>query len=280
MQVDDILNSLNIISEKLFKSVEGEIYEVLDNIVIIGKDILTKEPLKNIFFENNVNGIIIIANSILLFIFIYYIFSILLSFYNGNKVENVYSFVLKMLIITLVVNNSYYICEQILSLMELLSNSINEFSKSIIKQEVTFVNLKEAILSIKDFMQNDLLSIDGLIKGVVSFGAISILINFSIRYVTVIFLVIISPLAIACASSNLSRGITTSWSKLLFTNLLEQIIVKLVLLIPLSYKEVDSVMYKIILVGTIYILYRINNFTRDFTAHVSSNYVKDNIFRR
>ncbi len=280
MQTDDIVNSLNMISEKLFKSVEGEIYEVLDDIVIIGKDILTKEPLKNIFFENDVNGIIIIANSILLFIFIHYIFSILLSFYNGNKVENVYSFVMKMLIITLVVNNSYYICEQILSLMELLGNSINEFSKSIINQEVTFTNLKEAILSIKDFMQDDLLSIDGLIKGVVSFGVISILINFSIRYVTVIFLVIVSPLAIACASSGLSRGITISWLKLLFTNLVEQIIVKLVLLIPLSYKEVNSVMYKIILVGTIYILYRINNFARDFTAQISSNYVKDNIFRR
>ena len=112
MQIDDILNTLNTVSEKLFKSVEGEVYKTLDDIVMIGKDILEKEPLKNIFFENKVNGIIIIANSLLLFYFIYYIFNILLSLYNGNKVENVYTFVIKMLVITIVVNNSYYIIEQ------------------------------------------------------------------------------------------------------------------------------------------------------------------------
>ncbi len=280
MQIDDILNTLNTVSEKLFKSVEGEVYKTLDDIVMIGKDILEKEPLKNIFFENKVNGIIIIANSLLLFYFIYYIFNILLSLYNGNKVENVYTFVIKMLVVTIIVNNSYYIIEQFLNLIELLSLSINEYCKSLIGQEVSFSSLKEAILSIKDFMKNDFLSLDGLIKGVISFGSISILINFSIRYVTVIFLVIVSPIMLALCSSNLTKGMTLAWGKLLFTNLITQVIVKLVLVIPLVYKDVNSIMYKIILVGSIYILYKINSFVRDFTVQISTNYVSDNIFRR
>ena len=40
--MQDVLNNLNSISEKLFKSIENEVYKILDNIVYIGEYILKK----------------------------------------------------------------------------------------------------------------------------------------------------------------------------------------------------------------------------------------------
>ena len=175
MNSQDILTNLNTVFEKLFKSVEGEVYKTLDKIVLIGPDILKEEPLKQIFFENKENGIIIIANTLILFYIIYYAFTQLISLYNGNKVENVYYFILKIIIVGILVNCSYFLCEQLLTLFDGLSDAINTFAKNIVGKEATFANLKETILSVNDFMKSDILSLDGIIKGLVSFGILGIL---------------------------------------------------------------------------------------------------------
>ncbi|MDD2376011.1 MAG: hypothetical protein PHD15_01975 [Clostridia bacterium] len=280
MNVNDIINSLNLISEKLFKSVEGEVYTTLDKIVNISPDILKSDPLKNIFFENKINGIILIANSLMMLYITYYMFTQLISLYNGNTTENVYTFIIKLVVIFILVNNSYFICELILNITSEITSSIELYGEDISGQDVTFSNLKEKIISIKDFMKNDLLSLDGLIKGVISFGAITILINFSIRYVTMIFLLIIFPLSLTTLTSSITSGIFKSYFKLFAVTLLTQIVVKLVILIPLMYKDVDSIMYKIILVGTIYIIYKINTFVKELFVKITEESKYSNIFRR
>ena len=127
-------------------------------------------------------------------------------------------------------------------------------------------------------MNSDLLSLNGIIKGMISFGAVSVLINFSIRYVTVIFLIIISPFAFVSLASDLSIEIFKTWIKLMFTNLFIQIIVKLLILIPIAYKNTNNTMYKIILVGTIYLIYKINNFTKEILLKFTSEIKNYNIF--
>jgi len=280
MNVNDIINSLNLISEKLFKSVEGEVYTTLDKIVNISPDILKSDPLKNIFFENKVNGIILIANSLMMLYITYYMFTQLISLYNGNTTENVYTFIIKLVVVFILINNSYFICELILNITIEITSSIELYGEDISGQDVTFSNLKEKIISIKDFMKNDLLSLDGLIKGVISFGAITILINFSIRYVTMIFLLIIFPLALTTLTSNITSGIFKSYFKIFIVTLLTQIVVKLVILIPLMYKDIDSIMYKIVLVGTIYIIYRINTFVKELFVKITEESKYSNIFKR
>jgi hypothetical protein len=230
MQAQDLISNLNLIAEKLFKSVEGQVYELLDKILIITPEILKEEPLKNIFFENKINGITIIANALILFYLIYYSFTQLLSLYNGNKAENIYSFVIKLIIVSVLVNNSYFICEQILNIFSTFTGTITLFTNELSGKDISFVTLKENILSIKNFMKNDLLSLDGIIKGIISFGAVSILINFSIRYVTIIFLLIISPISFVTMSSDLTSGIFKTWGKIFVTSLITQVIVKIIIL--------------------------------------------------
>lgn len=271
MNAEDILDNVNLISEKIFKSVEGQVYKVLDELVVVGPDLLKVEPLKNICYTDKINGVIIIANSLILFYAIYFVFNQIINLYNGNNVENIYKFIIKFILIGIVVNFSYYICEEILNFLKLLTDSIDLFCKELTDVKVSFTSLKEIIINIEDFLNNDLLSLNGLIKGMVSFGSVSILINFSIRYVTIIFLILISPFAFISLTSEITSGIFKSWGKLLVINLLVQIIVKLIIIIPIMYKSTNTVMYKIILVGSIYLIYKINTFMKEIFIKITGD---------
>lgn len=269
MNINNILESLNLLIEKFLSSIEGQVFAILDKITLIEPDILKNEPLKHIFFENKVNGIIIIANALILFYACYYIFTRILSMYNGAEVESVNNFVFKIIIIVLLVNNSYYICNEILTINSTFCECVDIFSKDVVKHEVNFNELKNEIVSLKSVVEDDNLTIEGIIKSMLAFGSMSILITFSIRYVTIILLIIISPLALVCLVSNVTRGISKTWGKLLFVNLIMQVFVKIILIIPLAYKDKNTELYKIILLGSMYILYKSNSFIRDLTNQIS-----------
>lgn len=281
MQVNDIINSLNLISEKLFKTVEGQIYKVIDDIIDISPNILKQEPLNKLFFENKVNGIIIIANSFILFYIVYYILIQLISIYNGKQIPNIYFFVVKIIIVSILVNNSYFLCSEVLEFFDAFTNAVEMYGNNISNEEITFENLKETILSIDDFMKSNLFSIDGLIKGIISFGIVSVLVNFSIRYVTVIFLILISPLAIMSSIAGITHGFFRSWIKMFTVNMMMQIVIKFVLIIPLVYKEVNTIMYKIVLVGSIYLIYKITTFTKELFMNINEKSdIKDIIYEK
>lgn len=279
MNTQNILDNVNFISEKLFKSVEEQVYKVLDELLVIGPNILKEEPLKNICYIDKLNGIIVIANSLILFYIIYFVFNQVVNLYDNKSVSNVYKFIIKMVLIGIVVNFSYYICEEILNFFYLLSDSVDLFCADITDIKICFTSLKEVIINIEDFLDNDLLSLNGIIKGMVSFGSISILINFSIRYVTIIFLILVSPFAFISLSSSITSGIFKSWGKLLIINLLVQIIVKLIIIIPIVYKNTNTIMYKIILVGSIYLIYKVNSFTKEIFIKISGDTKALNLFK-
>lgn len=279
MEANDIITNLNYLLEKVFKSIEGEIFKTLDKLTIIGPEILKEEPLKNIVFENKVNGLVIIANTLILFFVIYYVFKQLIGIYNGNKIESIYVFIIRIIIVCIIVNFSYYICEEILNIFGILGESIDTYASDLINKKVTFENLKDSIINIENIINTDLVSLDGIIKGIISFGSVSILISFSVRYVTVIFLIIISPLAFVCLSSNLTSGIFNMWVKMLIVNLTVQIGIKLLIFIPLAYKNQNDIIYKIILVGTISLIYKFNIFIKELLARISNENNVKNIFK-
>ena len=278
MDAQNIINSLNTVSQKLFKSLDDEIFEKMDDLVNVNSDLFNKSPLKDVFFQDKTNALIIIANSLILFYVIYFVFLKLISIYNGNKSQSIYMFVIKLIIVTVMVNFSYYICREIVNMIGLLTDCVDGGLYDLLGKKVSFVSLKENIVKIDDIINSDLLSLNGIIKGIISFGSISILINFAIRYVTIIFLFIISPFAFIFLSNELTIGIFRTWFKTLFVSLMTQIIVKFIIFIPLLYKDINSMTYKIILVGSIYIIYKINGFTKEIFIKISSNNQINNIF--
>ncbi len=269
MESSNIVGNLNLLSEKIFKVLEAEVYEILDKIINITPDILNNEPLKTLFVSNKSNGIIMIANALILFYVLHYIVLQMISIYNGKNIENVYQFIFKIIVIGILVNNSHFICEIILKIFNSLSYGVDIFCKEFVKKDLNFTTLKENIYNIKGIEKSDFLSVLGLIKGMISFGSISMLITLSIRYVTVILLILISPIAILALCSDSTSGFSKMWFKTLLINLSMQIFIKLILIIPITYKDTKSSIYKVIILGSLYLLYKLNSFINNIFSRVS-----------
>lgn len=274
MEVNNILNSINTIAEKIFKSVEGEVFKGLDELLIINEKILDKEPLKTLFVKADGEGLMVLAMSFVIFFLVYYIIARTIAMYNGENVDNILKYVLRIVICVVCSASSLFLLEQILNINGLLTEVIANIGKDLTSEKICFESLREMVINLDEYMTEEALSIDGIIKGVISFGATTILINFSIRYVTLIFLILISPIAIMFAASSATYGIFKGWLKMLCGNLLIQNIVIVILMIPLSVKKVNNDLFKIILVGSIYLLYRINNFSKEFLGNISEQIVR------
>lgn len=263
MSVSNIIDNINVVAETIYRSIEDQVFKVLDELLIIKVDILKQEPIKNIFVENKSNGIILMAGCFVTFFLTYFAFTKIISMYNGKEIENTWAFILRIIICTIAMSSSLYLCEQVLNINEMLTNIVLSVGKDVTNKQICFESLKETITNLEKHMSSSFLSIDGMIKGLISYGSITLVLNFSIRYVTIIFLILISPIAFMLAIHDITFGVFKSWGKLLISNLLMQQVVLFLLVIPLSFKERDTIIFKIVIVGTIYILYRLNNLTRE-----------------
>lgn len=275
MEVENILNAINIIAEKIFKSVEGEVFSGLDAFLVVDETILQKEPLNTLFVNSQNKGFTLIIISFVIFFLMYYVIVKIISMYNGDNVDNIFKYVLRIIICAICSVSSIFLFEQILNINGLFTEVISSIGKDLTGEIICFESLREVVIDIEKYMSQELLSIDGIIKGVISFGATTILITFAIRYVTIIFLILISPIAIMFAASSSTYGIFKSWLKMLLGNLLMQNVVLFILMIPLAVKNVNNDLFKIILVGSIYLLYRINNFSREFLGSISEQIVRN-----
>ena len=266
MDINNILNSINAISEKIFKSVEGEVYELLDKLLNISPDIIKEEPLKRLINSNLNDNVVLLLSSLVILFIIIYLINRMISMYNGNEQENIFRFMLKIGVTLIVCTSSFYIIETILTLNSMLTEIILSIGEDIVKEKVCFVSLKEVILDLDSFMSSDFLSLDGMIKGIVSFGATAILLTLVIRYVTVIILIVIAPVSFMLAASDATYSLFFSWCKTLLVNLLMQHVIAVILIIPLATKKADETTYKILLTGTMYLLYRINIFSKELLS--------------
>lgn len=274
MEVTNIINAINVIAEKIFKSIEGEVFKGLDDLLVINQEILDKEPLKTLFVKSDGEGLIVLTMSFVIFFLVYYLAYRMLAMYNGENVDNIFKYMLRIIICVICSVSSIFILEQIFNINGLLTEVITSIGGDLTGEKICFESLRELVLNLDEYMSKEALSIDGIIKGVISFGATTILITFAIRYVTIIFLSIVSPIAIMFAASSSTYGIFKSWVKMLLGNLFMQNIVVIILMIPLAVRDLDSDLFKIILVGSIYLLYRINNFSKEFLGSISEQIVR------
>ena len=135
MDVNNILNSINVIAEKLFKSVEGEVYELLDKLFNITPDILEQAPLDKLIKSNlNDNMLLLLSSLVILFVIIYLI-TRMISMYNGNEQENIFRFMLKIGVTLIISTSCFYIIETILSLNSILTEVILSIGEEIVKDK-------------------------------------------------------------------------------------------------------------------------------------------------
>ena len=129
---DTIIQTINSIFQTLFSSIDNSVYSILDNLTFINSSILNDSLFENLFGTNSSNGILLIANSLLIGFSIYYAIRLLYSYYMNLQVERPYQFIFKLLIFGIIMNCSYFFCEQLLTLNSFLSDAIRGIGSSLL----------------------------------------------------------------------------------------------------------------------------------------------------
>ena len=92
-----IISTINTILENLFSSIDNSLYSVLDDITFISSDILETSQFQKLLGMSASNGILLIANSLLLGYLIYFSTKYLLSHFYSIELESPYQFFFKLL---------------------------------------------------------------------------------------------------------------------------------------------------------------------------------------
>ena len=268
-----IIDTINTIFENLFSSIDNSLYDVLDKVTFISSDILRDSNFETIFGTSSSNGILLIANSLLLGFLLYYAIRYLMAHLTFTQSELPFRFLIKLVLCGIFMNFSFSCLELFLDLNNNISLAIRSLGEHLFNKEICF---SELITTINTQMAIDtnslnLFSLDGLIKSILSVSLLSLVFSYSLRYVFVKVFILLSPFAILSLSLQNTNWFFKAWFRNLFSLLFLQIIVSLVLLILFSMDySASNLFVKFIYVGGIYALIRANSFIREFIGGVST----------
>lgn len=269
-----IIDTINSIFNNLFSSIDNNLYSLLDDITFISSNILNDKNFESIFGTSTTNGILLIANSLLLGTILYFAIRYLLSHLTYSQIEKPHNFLIKLIICGICMNCSYFLISQFLDLFSNISLAIRSLGENLFNKNICFSELIldiNANISIND-SSIDIFSIDGLIKSIISVSLLNLVFSYSFRYILIKVLILVSPFAILSNSLNSTSWIFKSWFRNLFSLLFIQIIVSIILLILFSIDYSSSnIFYKFIYIGGLYALIKANSFVREFIGGVSTS---------
>lgn len=270
-----IIDTINTILGNLFSSIDNNLYSLLDNITFINSNILNDKNFENIFGTSTSNGILLIANSLLLGIILYFSIKYLLSHFTYYQIENPHSFLIKLIICGICMNFSYFLLSHFLDIFSNITLAIRNLGEDLFNKKICF---SELILDINtnisvNTSSIDIFSLDGLIKGFISFSLLNLVFSYSFRYILIKVFVLLTPFAILSNSLNSTSWFFKSWFRNLFSLLFIQIIVSIILLILFSIDYSSSNLFsKFIYIGGLYALIKANSFVREFLGGVSTDF--------
>lgn len=258
-----VIDTINNIFSNIFSSVDNTIYDILDKITFVNTDVIEDESFKKLFGSNSSSGILLVCNALILGIVIFYALNYLFSHITYSKVQTPMEFIFKAIIFVGIMNGSLWICSQIINIVYLLSDAIRYIAKEIFNQEISFANFISQINN-KIYTSSENVSIasfDGIIKSFATFGFMNLIFSYSLRYIMIKILVLISPFAFLCLINSKTEWFFKSWIKVFLELLLEQVLIILIISLAFSFKLSETnVMAKLLYVGVIYALMKANTF--------------------
>lgn len=262
-----IINTINAIFDKMFSSIDEKLYEVLDDLTFIGSDILKDKYFEKILGTATTNGILLIANALLIGFLLYFGIKYLFSNFTYSRIENPVQFIFKIIIFAILMNSSYFILEQILDLNYNICSAIRGLGEDLFNDEICFSNLIKTINENLEIDKGsfDIFSVDGLIKGTLTISLLNLVLSYSFRYIMIKVFIILSPFAFISLCLQNTSWFFKSWYRNLFSLLFIQIIVSIVILILFSTNySSNDLLTKFIYIGGIYVLIKANSFAREF----------------
>ena len=269
-----IIDTINSLLNTLFSSIENSVYETLDDLAFISTDILDNTIFQKLFGYHYNNGLLIIANSLLLAVCLYYCFKLVYSHFTGIQIERPYQFVFKLLIFGIFINCSYFICEMFIYFTSLISDAIRSIGSNILGEEISFSSL---ISNLNSFVTVDstslnVFSLDGILQSLISISFINLLFTYSLRFIMVKVLILIMPFALLTLINSSTAWFFKAWLKIFLSLLFIQPFISIILLIvfALDFTGTD-IMSKVLCIGAIYALIRANTYVQHFIGGISTN---------
>lgn len=269
----NIITTINTIIGNLFSSIDSSLYEVLDDLVFIDSNILKNKYLEKIFGNTTQNSILLIANSLLIGFLLYYAGKNMLSNFTFERIENPAQFIFKCIIFGICMNSSFFIIEQILGFNYYITDLIRGVGEEMFNKSICFTQLiKQINLNLYIDNKIDVLSLDGLIKGTLTVSLFNLVFSYSLRYILIKVLVLLSPFAFLSLTLNKTSHFFKSWFRSLLSLLFIQIIVAIVLLLLFSmdYSK-GNLLNKFIYIGGIYALIQANTVVKELFGGISTN---------
>lgn len=268
-----IIETINSIFETLFSSIDTTIYSVLDELTFIDKNILNNSIFQKIFGSTGNNGLLVIANSLLVGFSLYYAIRLIYSYYMNLQIERPYQFIFKLLIFGIVMNCSYFICNQFIQINSFISDAIRTVGSNIFGHDISFSELinKLNYLSIKENEFN-IFSFDGLIKSFISISLFNLIFAYSLRYIMVKVFILITPFAILSLVNESTSWFFKTWLRTVLSLLLQQSLIAIILLIIFSFNfSSNNIISQLMCIGGIYALVRANSYIRSLIGGISTD---------
>lgn len=270
-----IITCINNIFQTIFSSIDTNLYSVLDDITFINTDILNSSYFKDIFGTSTSNGILLIANSLVLGFLLYYCGKLLLSNLFVTQVENPISFIFKIIIFGIFMNSSFFICEQFIFFTSCISSIVRELGKNLFGNVIGFSSLVSRLNTIIKIEENSftIFSIDGLLKSVISVSFINLAFSYSIRYIMLKVFILLSPFAFLSLCLSSTSSFFKAWFKCFVSLLLVQILIAFILLIIFSIDfNSNNIFSKFLLCGSIFALLKANSYIREIIGGISTDF--------
>lgn len=267
-----IQNSLNAIFSRIFSSLDNSFYSILDNLAFINTSILDNNVIKALLGTNINTGILAICNSFILAFILYYSLKFLFSHLIYVKTESPKEFIFKAIIFSTLMNNSLWICEQIIFIIDLCTTFLISTAEELFQKTITFSEFLNIINTTLFWVPaaTDLFSFSGIVKSFSSIGLINLVFTFSLRYIMILIFILISPFAFLSLLTNSSSWIFKTWIKSFVSLLLYQLIIGLLLIISFTFTNIaNSLLVSIFYVGIIQAFQRTSFFIKELLGGIN-----------
>ena len=269
-----IIKTINSLFDNLFSSIDNNLYNILDDITFINSNILKDNLFLNIFGTNSQNGILLIANSLIVGIVLYYLFKLLYSHFLSIEIEKPIQFLFKLIIFTIIINCSFFICEQLITINSYISSSIREIGETLFKVNISFTELVKKLNSVINISSSNFnaFSLDGIIKSFISIELLNLVFIQSLRYILVKIFVLITPFAILSLINHSTSWFFKVWAKSLISLLIIQSFISLILLIIFSINsKASNILTKLLYIGALFAITKSNSYIKELIGGVSTN---------
>lgn len=228
-----ICDFINNIFLKIFSSIDNTLCSNLDSILFIHPDITSDAKFQQFFGTDLTNGLLLIVNSLIFGIVLFYILKFAISHLTYSKIDSPYQFVFKCIIFIVCMNSSLWICQGLIFLISLLSDFICEIGSSICGYEIHFSNLIHHVNSIlyPSLETLTLFSFNGILKAISSLGIVYISLIYAVRYLMCKIFVLLAPFAFVSLINNHFDGFFKGWLKQFLSLLCMQIWISIVLVL-------------------------------------------------